>query len=220
MGLREEKKQQTRQAIMEAAVLLFRERGYDATRVKDIIEEARVSEGTFFNYFPTKDSILHELSVVSLDALQTALRFQLEQRDRSVSERLRETFSLLAGGMAEEREIARVLMLRSSLMSAEGLVKQKEMEMYDLLAELFRAGQKRGEIVRGADPYQLAEMLMAIWELTTINWLLDWWEQPHELEPRVMQAVELFLSGCAAHRPRQLGRQPPGRSPAPTAATT
>ncbi|GAA2145582.1 TetR/AcrR family transcriptional regulator [Actinomadura napierensis] len=60
-GLRERKKARTRAAIQTCAMRLFREQGYDATTIAQIIEAADVSETTFFRYFPTKeDLVLHD----------------------------------------------------------------------------------------------------------------------------------------------------------------
>jgi len=49
---------QDRSAIQTLALRLFREQGYDATTVQQIIEEADVSESTFFRYFPTKADVV------------------------------------------------------------------------------------------------------------------------------------------------------------------
>src|ERR1017187_10508327 len=57
-GLRERKKAKTRGEIQAHALRLFREQGYDATTVQQIIEEAEVSESTFFRYFPTKAEVV------------------------------------------------------------------------------------------------------------------------------------------------------------------
>jgi TetR/AcrR family transcriptional regulator, regulator of mycofactocin system len=59
-GLRERKKQQTRQAIHEAAMRLFAERGYDATTIADIAEAAGISPRTFFSYFTAKEEAVFQ----------------------------------------------------------------------------------------------------------------------------------------------------------------
>lgn len=56
--LRERKKAKTRAAIQSEALRLFRERGYGATTVEDIIDAAEVSESTFYRYFPTKADVV------------------------------------------------------------------------------------------------------------------------------------------------------------------
>jgi AcrR family transcriptional regulator len=56
--LRERKKARTRAVIQTHALRLFRDQGYDATTVQQIIEEAEVSESTFFRYFPTKGDVV------------------------------------------------------------------------------------------------------------------------------------------------------------------
>ncbi len=89
VGLRERKKARTRAEIQGHALRLFRQQGYEATTVHQIIEEAEVSESTFFRYFPTKAEVVlfdgmdalivdafrkqpHEFS--ELHALRVALR--------------------------------------------------------------------------------------------------------------------------------------------------
>jgi MFS transporter, DHA2 family, multidrug resistance protein len=57
-SLRERKKARTRGAIQTHALQLFREQGYDATTIEQIIDAAEVSETTFFRYFPTKEDVV------------------------------------------------------------------------------------------------------------------------------------------------------------------
>jgi AcrR family transcriptional regulator len=59
LGLRERKKQQTREAIAEAARRLFGERGFERVTVAEIARAADVAEKTVFNYFPTKEDLVY-----------------------------------------------------------------------------------------------------------------------------------------------------------------
>src|SRR3954462_9488592 len=94
LGLRERKKQQTRQLIAETARRLFAERGFEAVPIAEIARAADVSEKTVFNYFPTKEDLvywrLEEFEEQLLDSIrnrrprESALegfgRFMLEPR--------------------------------------------------------------------------------------------------------------------------------------------
>ncbi|MDN5918769.1 MAG: TetR/AcrR family transcriptional regulator [Pseudonocardia sp.] len=80
MGLRERKKEQTRQRLAETAHRLFIERGFDGVTVAEIAREAEVAEATLFNYFPTKEALFFS----GLEAF--GARLVEAVRDRSAGE--------------------------------------------------------------------------------------------------------------------------------------
>ncbi|MGY5136217.1 TetR/AcrR family transcriptional regulator, partial [Streptomyces nigrescens] len=57
MGLRESKKQETRQLISDCATRLFIEQGFEQTTIAEIAAAARVSKKTVTNYFPRKEDL-------------------------------------------------------------------------------------------------------------------------------------------------------------------
>ncbi|TMR06256.1 TetR/AcrR family transcriptional regulator, partial [Nonomuraea turkmeniaca] len=72
LGLREQKKRETRQAISDHATQLFLERGFDRTTIADIAAAARVAKMTVTNYFPRKEDLAldhHEAFVAGLAGL-------------------------------------------------------------------------------------------------------------------------------------------------------
>jgi AcrR family transcriptional regulator len=75
-GLRELKKQQTRDRIVREALALFRKRGYDATTIADIADAAEIAPRTFFAYFDTKEAVVFH----DRDDVLGSLRARLETR--------------------------------------------------------------------------------------------------------------------------------------------
>ncbi|HUP61387.1 MAG TPA: TetR/AcrR family transcriptional regulator [Thermoanaerobaculia bacterium] len=57
----EERSEKSRQQILDAALKLFSHRGYGATSVRDIAEEANLSKGNVYHHFPDKETIFRAL---------------------------------------------------------------------------------------------------------------------------------------------------------------
>src|SRR6266542_1453777 len=100
-GLRERKKQRTREAIARAAHQLFVERGYHTTTLPDIAEAADVSTRTIFAYIPSKEDILFSDLEEMKDALARAVAERPEGRD--ALEVVREV--ILSSQRAEKNEL-------------------------------------------------------------------------------------------------------------------
>jgi len=124
-GLRERKKQQTRQLIADTARRLFAARGFEAVPVAEIARAADVSEATVFNYFPTKEDLLYS----RLEAFEQDLLSSI--RDRAQGESVLDAFGrfvltprgLLAARDPEQVEhlaaITRVIIQSPALLARE-----------------------------------------------------------------------------------------------------
>ena len=86
-GLRERKKQRTRQQIADTARRLFAQRSFEAVTVAEVAREADVSEATVFNYFPTKEDLFY----VGLEVFEEELLASI--RDRAPDESILTAFA-------------------------------------------------------------------------------------------------------------------------------
>ena len=67
LSRRERRKREVRDRIMRAAMKRFIRQGFDDTRVDEIAQDADVAQKTFFNYFPTKQDLFHQLAEERID---------------------------------------------------------------------------------------------------------------------------------------------------------
>ena len=59
-GLRERRKQETRQAISDIATQMFTDRGFDTVTIAEVAEAAGVAKMTVTNYFPHKEDLVFD----------------------------------------------------------------------------------------------------------------------------------------------------------------
>ena len=102
-GKRERNKAQNRSEIIAAAREVFTELGYDAATVRDVIRRTRLASGTFYNYFPDKESLFRAVLRESEDRRHEWLR-RVERRDVGFEEYLRDTFRAYFEFVVSDRE--------------------------------------------------------------------------------------------------------------------
>ncbi|MFO7263893.1 MAG: TetR family transcriptional regulator [Bacillaceae bacterium G1] len=81
-----------RDAILNAALILFAERGYDGTTVPMIAEKAKVGAGTIYRYFESKQILVNTLYRQCLAQFADTLREGAPPPDATVREQFRHVF--------------------------------------------------------------------------------------------------------------------------------
>jgi AcrR family transcriptional regulator len=166
MGLRETKKEQTREALAAAAARLFTERGYEATTVEDIAAAAEVSPRTFFRYYPAKEDVVGEIF--------RAAGFDNYVDARPVGEPVAESlraaaFTLLrmcADNPAPSLAVLRMIATRPELRTR---FTEVQWERFDALTRLVTV-----RLGPATDP--LLARLLAGWTLATVDNVLGHWQ--------------------------------------------
>lgn len=142
-GLRERKKQQTRQAIFEAARRLFADRGFDEVTVAEIATAAEVSEVTVFNYFPSKEDLFYGGMQFFEEELLEAVRSR--PRGESALKALRRRLLESSDGLRTRERIAAIIKAAKMVSASSSLVAREReiVERYTRrLAELLAAETK------------------------------------------------------------------------------
>ncbi len=161
-GLRERKNAEAKRALYNAAMDLFRQKGFDATSVDDIVERAGFSRATFFNHFGAKKGVLRYYG----QEIQNRVEELIERTDSVISPI--ELIGKIIFSMASEAEGHREelkLIYCHSMRDPEYLfdptpARKRVMEVFTEL--LIEAG-KRGEIRRDIPAGEIAFNILAVY---------------------------------------------------------
>jgi len=194
LGLRERKKARLRQEIIDTAVRLFRKRGYEKTRIDDIVQSLEISQPTFFRYFPSKDAVLGEVGIRGFACITDHLRNELSS-EAMTAEHLRRLYQELARHAEADRPLWQAVVLSGAMdpVRSPDMRERKECAL-SLLQEILAQGQKRGEVSRTFPVAHLAEFMEGLYNTVVRHWAVDL-TGPHKLSDRVSSAVEFFLRG-------------------------
>jgi AcrR family transcriptional regulator len=166
-GLRERKKQQTRQLIADAARRLFAERGFDRVTVAEVAREADVAEKTVFNYFPTKEDLFYSRLEAFEEELLDAIRHR--RRGETVLAAFqgfllqpRGVFDLKARGGDDES--TRQLQTVTRVITDSPALLARERQVFDRYAKALAAliADETGSAANDVEPRAVANALVGI----------------------------------------------------------
>lgn len=194
-GLRERKKARLREQIVETALHLFRQRGYENTRIDDIVHTLEISQPTFFRYFPSKDAVLREVGRRAFARQAESLKSELSTK-ATTEQRLRRFYETLGNTTEVGRPLWQAVILAGAMDPVRSPeLRGAEAATVSLLREIIAQGQKNGEITRDFPVVHLAEFMEGLFNTVVRQWAVDL-TGPHKLTERVHNAVEFFLRGA------------------------
>jgi AcrR family transcriptional regulator len=193
--------QRTRQAILDAALDLFAEKGFFGTSLRDVAAAVGVRESALYNYFAGKDALF--------DALLDAHQHSRAERLSSIAEGritdgravLVEVATAMLEGFTEPREekMFRILMSDGIRLTRTGRINMYERlhqgreQRHDLFRRLMRDGWLRHADVMVLGMAFVSPLIM--WrQLHAINADLPMIRNPRAF---VRQHVDQFLLGAA-----------------------
>lgn len=194
LGLRERKKARLRQQIIDTSIRLFRRRGYENTRVEDIVQVLEISQPTFFRYFPSKDAVLREVGKRGFCCIKEHLETELST-NATTAERLRRMYEGMAREVESDKPLWRAVVLSGAMdpVRSPGIRKPKEVAV-SLLRDILEEGQKRGEVTKNFPLIHLAEFMEGLYTTGVRRWAMDLFG-PQSLLERTRCAVDFFLKG-------------------------
>jgi AcrR family transcriptional regulator len=160
-GLRERKKQRTREAILEAALSLFADRGFDAVSVAEIADAADVSDRTVFNYFPTKEHLVFD----RMEGFEVALLEAIHERGprESVLAAFRR-FVVTSSVRLQAKEASEVVATAARMITASPALQAREREILTRYTRSLAAliAEETGVSADDVEPWIAANALMGV----------------------------------------------------------
>jgi AcrR family transcriptional regulator len=202
--------QKTRQKLLRAAEAIFGEKGYERASIADITRKSGVALGTFYVYFPDKQSIFVEV----VDELGERLRRLIAESVTGVTHRI----DVEREGLRAFFEFARKHPnLYRVVRQAEFVDEACYRRYYDRFARGYVKGLTQamdaGQI-RTMDPEALAYCLMGIGDFLGMRWII--WEEDPGLERVLDTAMALIRYGLDP-RPAPRPGKATTKAPAPSA---
>lgn len=200
MSIREAKKQKNKQAILESAISLFSENGYENTSIENIAKLAGVGKGTVYSYFQTKKDIIKGFCEYELEKIHHQLVTRSNQ-DTPVLEQMLTIYMTEFHHVTQNREFGRIFM-RESIFPSDADVQdnlQIDDKYFQLLFPILEKGQERGELRKDiellyltAHFYSLYLVIMSAWYTGRIT--------SEEVEPAMRT---LFIQALEGLQPKQ-----------------
>ena len=189
-GKREAAKVERKERIYDTSVALFLSQGYEGTTVDQIMKQTGLAKGTFFNYFPTKDAVLHYMGSREIGRLGAA---SLAGSDSSPLGKLKRLMCALAASFEEKRDLVS-LVFRSGMSVPELMVGDAGgFSLRSTASLLLRQAQRAGEINPVLNPDMLASALDALYLQQLVCWCES--EPPYPLSERLTGMADLLLLG-------------------------
>ncbi len=181
-----------KEEVLEAAVALFSRKGYHATTVRDIADEAGMLSGSLYAHISSKEDLLYAIVMRAADSFMAALE-PIVTGEGDAATKLRMAMRAHLRVVAGSLEAATVFMHEWKALSEERRQKVAERRnAYEqLLAAIIQQGIDSGEF-RPVDA-KFARLLV----LSAVNWLYEWYDPAGPLGPDEVadKFADLILQG-------------------------
>ncbi len=209
---KEREKERKRTLILEAAERVFRRKGYQATTMDEVAEEAEFSKGTLYLYFHSKFALFAELSNETLGLVLSEFR-AIAAKGLSGRESVRQMLQLWAKEMASN--IRRFRLAISWVASEEtpdfecpGACSHRDTmaQIVGTLAKAIERGQTDGTVQNSSDAMRLAcqawsGMVGALLFSSRVEQNGDRFPIAIEREPFMNSFVDLVIGGLSVEAP-------------------
>jgi TetR/AcrR family fatty acid metabolism transcriptional regulator len=184
-----------RQQLLGAAVRVFARKGFHASRVGDIAQEAGVAHGLLYHYFKSKDQVLEAVFHENWSILVARIE-SVEETDEPAADQIRHIAAIVLRTWLHLPDVVRVV-IQEFGRSPELGERIGELTLpIDVLQRVIERGIKRGEFRKDVDPAFAATVVYGSIDELLTGWVLGRLPSDEEAVARAEQTlVEVILLG-------------------------
>ncbi|PLX85705.1 MAG: hypothetical protein C0617_03220 [Desulfuromonas sp.] len=195
-GIRAAKKRETRKAILEAALRLFSEKGFEGTSMEELARAAGVGKGTIYGYFKAKDDIFLAYCEEEVEYAFQTLAETLDP-EAPLLEQLMTLFMSQFDFVTRNHEFGR-LMAREIAFPKEpspGKSKQLEDRYLQGIGEVLERAKGRGELKEGSETFWATGHFYALYLVSLSGWYAGYLQDRREVEAGMRTLLIQALNG-------------------------
>ena len=195
-GLREEKKRATRAAIMEAAITLFGERGYESTSVSALAKAAGIGKGTIYSYFTSKNEILLAFCEEELAFIHDEIQEKLDP-NAPLAEKMLLVLMSEFRFVTKNKEFGRTLLRELTFPKEITIEKSRIIEgrFLDLFVSIFKEGQEKGQLRQDIELIITSGHFYALYLMTLSAWYSGRLHTEEDVSESLALLIEQTLIG-------------------------
>jgi TetR/AcrR family transcriptional regulator, fatty acid metabolism regulator protein len=184
-----------RRQLLDAAVRVFARKGFHASRVGDIAEEAGVAHGLLYHYFKSKDQVLEAVFHENWSILIARIE-SVEETDEPATDQIRHIAAIVLRTWLHLPDVVRVV-IQEFGRSPELGERVGELTLpIDVLQRVIARGIERGEFRKDIDPAFAATVVYGSIDELLTAWVLGRLPSDEEAVARAEQTlVEVILLG-------------------------
>jgi len=204
-GVRARKKQQTRKAIIDAAIRLFAEKGFEQTSMDELARAAGVGKGTIYGYFKAKEEIFLAYCEAEIDFAFAALDRKLDEDAPLVEQLVAQMMGQIIF-VTKNREFGRIFAREMAFPGEKTPLASRDLDLRYLgkLEEVLGRAQERGELAKESDKILLIGHFHALYMVVLSSF---YWGDVNSLESAETFAHALVLQ--VLHGPAALEQAKP-----------
>jgi TetR/AcrR family fatty acid metabolism transcriptional regulator len=185
-----------RKEILQAAIEVLGDRGYDKTKIKDIAKTAGVADGTIYLYFKNKDELLIQLFEEVMERVLELFRTALSE-ETAADKKLRLFLFTHMKLVKEEPQLARIIsvVLRQSSTFVQEYNNPLFGEFLNTIQGILEDGVEQGVFRDDVDLSVLSRALFGAMDELALAWLLSKRQDTHSTEAVSETVAKMVLGG-------------------------